>query len=54
MEDTQIIEMFFARNEQAINGMEVLYGRGLNQLAISILNNREDADECVNETLWKT
>lgn len=54
MEDTQIIEMLFARKEQAINDLEVLYGRRLSRLAEAILHNKEDADECVNDTLWKT
>lgn len=57
MEDTEIIALFFARNEQALKQTDAAYGRKLYVLANHILNNREDAEESVNDTYmetWKT
>lgn len=57
MEDTEIIALFFARNEQALKQTDAAYGRKLYALANHILNNREDAEESVNDTYmetWKT
>ena len=50
MEDLMIIELFFARNEQAINETDVKYGRLCFGIANHILSNDEDAKECVNDT----
>ena len=50
MEDPQIIELYFARDEQAIRETEVKYGKLCHRIAYNILNNREDAEECVNDT----
>lgn len=53
MEDSKIIELFFARNEDAIYYTEETYGRRLLSLADNIVKNREDAEESVNDTYWK-
>lgn len=53
MEDREIIQMFQERNERAIDGIAELYGAKLRGIAAAILENREDAEECVNDTLWK-
>ncbi len=50
MEDHQIIQLYEARKEQAIQETDVKYGRLCFQLAHNILWNREDAEECVNDT----
>lgn len=50
MEDLMIIELFFARNEQAINETDVKYGRLCFGISNNILSNDEDAKECVNDT----
>ena len=47
MEDQKIIELFWARNENAIAETDAAYGRKLHTLANRILNNREDAEESV-------
>ena len=55
MNDISIIELFFARNEQAINETNVKYGKLCYSIAYNILNNGEDSEECVNDTyigLW--
>ncbi len=53
MEDKEIIKLLQEREEQALEEMEKLYGRKLWKIAMAILDSREDADECVNDTLWK-
>lgn len=54
MEDAKIIELFWARNEEAIAQTDAAYGRKLYVLANRILNNREDAEESVSDTYMKT
>lgn len=54
MDDTSIIELFWARNEDAIRETDASYGRKLNALAKKILLNREDAEESVSDTYMKT
>lgn len=53
MDDNQIIELFFAREEDAIAQTAGKYGRRLTDLAVNILRSREDAQECVNDTYLK-
>ena len=50
MEDFQIIELFFARSEQAIKETNAKYGRLCFSIANKILDNNEDSEECVNDT----
>lgn len=50
MEDRKIIELFFRRTEQAIWELDAKYGRACYKLAFNIVNNGQDADECVNDT----
>ena len=57
MEDTEIMDLFWARNEDAIKETDAVYGRKLNTLAKNILLSREDAEESVSDTYmetWKT
>lgn len=54
MDDIKIIDLFFARDEQAIQETDKLYGKRLFVLADRILNNREDAEESVSDTYWQT
>ncbi len=51
MEDPKIIELFWQRDEQAIAATEARYGRLCHRLAENILNNHEDAQECVADML---
>lgn len=50
MEDTQIIELYWQRNEQAIAETSSKYGAFCFSIAKNILSNQEDAEECVNDT----
>lgn len=54
MEDSKILDLFWARNEDAIAETDAAYGSRLRALAGKILNNREDAEESVNDTYLKT
>ena len=54
MDDAKIIDLFWARNEDAIKQTDALYGRKLNALANKILMNREDAEESVSDTYMQT
>ncbi len=53
MEDHQIIELYFVRSETAIAQTEKKYGRYCCKIAFNILQNREDSEECVNDTYLK-
>ena len=50
MEDMQIVDLYFARNEQAIGETDVKYGKYLFSIAHNILYDRLDAEEAVNDT----
>lgn len=53
MEDSKIIEMLLARNEDGIKHMDDTYGRRLFVLADNIVRNSQDAEESVNDTYMK-
>lgn len=50
MEDKQIIELFCNRRENALQKTEEKYGKFCMAIANNILRNREDSEECVNDT----
>lgn len=57
MEDSRIIELFYARSEQAIKELSKKYGALCTHVARNILNSRQDAEECVNDAYlgaWNT
>ena len=49
MDDKQIIRLFFERSEQAITELPQKYGDLCMKIARSILNDHQDAEECVND-----
>ena len=49
MEDAQIVELFFARSEDAISELDQKYGKLYHKLADNILKSAQDAEECVND-----
>lgn len=49
MDDKAIIELFFARSEQAIRELDDKYGKVCHSLSYNILHSRQDAEECVND-----
>ena len=57
MEDGVIVELYWQRDQRAIGALEEKYGGLCRSLAWSILQSREDAEECVNDTwhrAWNT
>ncbi len=50
MQDDRIVELYFARDEQAIAATSVKYNTYCMNIAMNILHNREDSEECVNDT----
>lgn len=53
MEDLQIIELYWLRDEAAIKETNIKYGLMLQTIALNILSNYEDGEECVNDTYSK-
>jgi len=57
VEDSKIIELYVARNEDAIRQTDATYGRSLFSLADNIVRNDQDAEESVSDTYlraWNT
>lgn len=54
MTDQEIIDLYFARSESAIDESAKKYGSYCNYIAMNILYNREDSEECVNDTWLNT
>ena len=51
MEDKKIVELFFARSEQAIAQVREKYGPLCQKIAGNMLKNAEDTEECVNDAM---
>ena len=49
MDDAQIVQLYWDRNEQAIRATADKYGNYCTSIAKNILGNQEDAEECVND-----
>lgn len=49
IDDERIIELFFERSEEAIHELGNKYGKFCHRLSYNIVNNRQDAEECVND-----
>ena len=50
MEDTRIVELYWAREERAIPETQRKYDGYCRSIARNILKNPEDAEECVSDT----
>lgn len=56
LKDDDILALFFARSEEAIACLSAKYGRLCGKLAMNILGDMRDAEECVNDAYlaaWK-
>ncbi len=51
MQDSQIVEMYYRRDEQAIASTSAKYNSYCMNIAMNILYNREHSEECVNDAL---
>ena len=54
MDDERIVQLYLNRNEQAIPETAKKYGNYCSSIAKNILGNKEDAEECVNDTYFNT
>ena len=50
MEDGQIMELYWNRDQRAIRETDGKYGKLLYGIAWNLLRSREDSEECVNDT----
>ena len=53
MEDSQIVDLYWARSEKAISETADKYGGYCYSIAFNILHSHEDCEECVNDTYLK-
>ena len=53
MEDIEILDLYFARDQQAVVETDRKYGGYCFTIANSILGNAQDAEEMVSDTYWK-
>ncbi len=53
MDDNRIIDLYFMRDERAIEETGAKYGKLLHHVAFSILHSAPDSDECVNDTYMR-
>ena len=54
MNDKDIIQLYFNRDQSALSATAKKYGKYCTSIAKNILGNNEDAEECVNSTYMKT
>ena len=47
--DEHIIKLFFDRSERAIEALADAHGRAMRAVSLRILQNEQDADECLND-----
>lgn len=53
MDDREIIELFFRRDQEAVTQTRKKYGKLCFHVASNILGNPQDAEECENDTYLK-
>ncbi len=57
MEDHEIIELYWQRDDRAIKESDAKYGRLCRSIALRLLDSFEDSEECVSDTwmrAWNT
>lgn len=53
MEDKRIVELFWQRSETAVREAQAAYGNYLRGIALRVLGDARDAEECVNDGLLR-
>ena len=48
-DDKKILDLFFRRDQQAIRELDMKYGKLCRSLSYNIVNDHQDAEECVND-----
>ena len=54
MRDEEIVNLYWNRQEKAIYETDKKYGKYCNMISFNILQNNEEAKECVNDTYLNT
>jgi RNA polymerase sigma-70 factor (ECF subfamily) len=52
VDDLKIVELYLSRSEEAIAETDLKYGKLCSYVAMNILHNKEDSEECVNDTYF--
>ncbi len=55
MKDSTIVDLFYTRDEAAIEAVRTQYGKYCRKIAMNVLGSEEDAEECLNDAflaLW--
>ena len=50
LSDEQIIDLYFERDQSAISCTDVKYGKYLLSIALNIVHDKYDGEECLNDT----
>lgn len=50
LSDNEIVDLYWSRDEQAIEETHIKYGRYLYSIAYNIVNDNLDSEECLNDT----
>lgn len=53
MEDREIVELFWARDESGIKAASEKFTGYCMRIAQNILGSKEDSEDCVNDILWR-
>ena len=53
MDDAKIVDLYWARSEQAISETDAKYGKYCRTISFNILADASDAEECLNDTYMK-
>ena len=53
MQDSQIVDLYWERSEDAIRQTNIKYGKMLYSVSFQITESRQDSEECVNDTYLK-
>lgn len=51
MDDSRITNLLFSNDERGLDEVRKKYGSLIGRICGSVLRSREDAEECVNDTL---
>lgn len=53
MKDSEIVDLYWRRDQNAIMESDVKYGRMLRSVSENFVPTKQDAEECVNDTYFK-
>ena len=53
MEDSEIVQLFFDRDENALREVSQKYGKYCRTVALNILGDHVEAEQCVNDTYFR-